>query len=90
LSEYTKNPNAIITIATNSNLFTTAINIVSLSREHRNRAAVPLNATKRNSPKRKDMRLLFKCQNSILYTKVEKFMIIARAPRLEPEARRGL
>jgi hypothetical protein len=29
-------------------------------------------------------------RNSILYTKVEKFMIIARAPRLEPEARRGL
>jgi hypothetical protein len=28
--------------------------------------------------------------NSILYTKVEKFMIIARAPRLEPEAHRGL
>jgi hypothetical protein len=28
--------------------------------------------------------------NSILYTKVKKFMIIARAPRLEPEARRGL
>jgi hypothetical protein len=27
--------------------------------------------------------------NSILYTKVEKFMIIARAPRLETEARRG-
>jgi hypothetical protein len=26
----------------------------------------------------------------VLYTKVEKFMIIARAPRLEPEARRGL
>jgi hypothetical protein len=31
-----------------------------------------------------------KYNNSILYTKVEKFMIIARAPRLEPEARRGL
>jgi hypothetical protein len=27
--------------------------------------------------------------NSILYTKVKKFMIIARAPRLEPEACRG-
>jgi hypothetical protein len=26
---------------------------------------------------------------SILYTKVKKFMIIARAPRLEPEACRG-
>jgi hypothetical protein len=25
----------------------------------------------------------------ILYTKVKKFMIIARAPRLEPEACRG-
>jgi hypothetical protein len=29
-------------------------------------------------------------KNSILYTKMEKFMIIARVPRLEPEARRGL
>jgi hypothetical protein len=28
-------------------------------------------------------------KNSILYTKVEKFKIIARAPRLEPEACRG-
>jgi hypothetical protein len=28
--------------------------------------------------------------NSILYTKAEKFMIIARAPRLDPEARRGM
>jgi hypothetical protein len=28
-------------------------------------------------------------RNSILYTKVKKFMIIARAPRLEPEACRG-
>jgi hypothetical protein len=28
-------------------------------------------------------------KNSILYTKVKKFMIIARAPRLEPEACRG-
>jgi hypothetical protein len=27
--------------------------------------------------------------NSILYTKVKKFMIIAIAPRLEPEACRG-
>jgi hypothetical protein len=27
--------------------------------------------------------------NSILYTKVEKFMM-ARAPRLDPEARRGM
>jgi hypothetical protein len=25
-----------------------------------------------------------------LYTKVEKFMIIARAPKLDPEARRGM
>jgi hypothetical protein len=33
------------------------------------------------------IRATFK-NNSILYTKVEKFMIIARAPRLEPEARR--
>jgi hypothetical protein len=32
----------------------------------------------------------FENNNSILYTKVEKFMIKARAPRLEPEARRGL
>jgi hypothetical protein len=36
----------------------------------------------------KTKRLLL--ENSILYTKVEKFMIIARAPRLEPEARQGL
>jgi hypothetical protein len=28
--------------------------------------------------------------NSILYTKVEKFKIIARAKRLDPEARRGM
>jgi hypothetical protein len=30
-----------------------------------------------------------KVDNGILYTKVKKFMIIARAPRLEPEACRG-
>jgi hypothetical protein len=45
----------------------------------------------------RDLIMIHKCrvfltvvENSILYTKVEKFMIIARAPRLEPEARRGL
>jgi hypothetical protein len=30
-----------------------------------------------------------KNNTNILYTKVKKFMIIARAPRLEPEACRG-
>jgi hypothetical protein len=32
---------------------------------------------------------IFFYYNSILYTKVKKFMIIARVPRLEPEACRG-
>jgi hypothetical protein len=33
---------------------------------------------------------LYEINYSMLYTKVEKFMIIARAPRLDPEACRGM
>jgi hypothetical protein len=67
------------------------INKITVLEEKINRNAVEMKNLKQENErlnqtsKEQDERLI----PSILYAKVKKFMIIARAPRLEPEACRG-